>query len=134
MGQETWSSGLDPLGNRAVAKHGDKKLLEIRRGIINKPVSILHGHCPLQLCDAKTLEFIGSAKPIEDNYKIEAVAADSKVLDLVKLLQTRLDHLVASKRPKWIIVETVAEQSLLMVILGKDNLVGRDEIGQVKSL
>lgn len=88
MGQKARSSGLDPLGNRAVAKHGDKKFLKVRRGIINKPVSILHGHCPLQLCDAKTLEFVGSVKPIEDNSQVKAVTADSKMLNLVELLET----------------------------------------------
>lgn len=109
MGQKTRSSGLDPFGNRAIAKHGNKKLLKIRRGNVKKPVSILHGHCSLQLCDAKTLEFIGSVKPIKDNSQIKAVAADSKMLDLIELLETRLDHLVASKRLKWITVETVAK-------------------------
>lgn len=109
VGQETRSSGFDPLGNGTVTKHRDKKLLKIRRGNINKPASILHGHCPFQLCDAKALEFMGSVEPIEDNSQFEAMAADSKMLDLVELLKTRLDYLVASERLEWITVKTVAE-------------------------
>lgn len=109
VGQKTRSSSLNPLSNRSIAKHGDKKLLKIWCSNVNKPLGILTGHSLLQFCDPKTLELIWSVKPIQNNRQIETMAANGEILDLFELLETRLDHLIASKRLMGVTIEAVAE-------------------------